>query len=126
MKKILILEDDFDIANVLRSVLAEEGFATVSSAAMLSADDVYAINPDLVILDHWLLDGHGSKLCGQLKTNTRTMHIPVMLMSASYHVDQLADQCRADNYLEKPFDLDEMVGMVHMMIDRAQRQPGNE
>lgn len=119
MKKILILEDDIDISNVLRMILAEEGFATISSACTLSADDVYAINPDLLILDNWLLDGHGSELCSQLKKNPLTMHIPVMLASAAYNIDQMAAECHADAYLEKPFELDEMIGMVHIMIKRA-------
>ncbi|MDP9046867.1 MAG: response regulator [Bacteroidota bacterium] len=126
MKKILILEDDIDISNVLRMILAEEGFATISSACTLSADDVYAIKPDLLILDNWLLDGHGSELCSQLKKNPLTSRIPVMLASAAYNLDQMAAECRADAYLEKPFDLDEMVGMIHMMIDRAQNRTDNE
>lgn len=125
MKKILILEDDIDISNVLRMILAEEGFATISSASILSIHDIRAINPDLLILDNWLLDGHGYELCGQLKADPLTAHIPVLLASAAYNLDQMAAECRADAFLEKPFDIDEMIGTVHVMIDRAQRRSVN-
>jgi two-component system phosphate regulon response regulator PhoB len=126
MKKILILEDDIDISNILRMILAEEGFATISSACTLSADDIHAINPDLLILDNWLLDGQGSALCGQLKVNPLTAHIPVLLASAAYNLGQMAAECHADAFLEKPFDIDEMIGTVHLMVDRAERRSDNE
>ncbi len=123
MEKILIFEDDIDTVSIFRTVLAEEGFATISSACLLSVDDIYSIDPDLIIMDNWLIDGRGSELCSNLKKSPLTMHIPVILCSVTFHLEQIASQCSADAFLEKPFDLDELIGMVHMLIYRSRQQP---
>ncbi|GAC1314389.1 MAG: hypothetical protein NVSMB24_38970 [Mucilaginibacter sp.] len=120
MKKILIIEDDRDMVDILKMLFAVKGFALVFSENMISLDEIYHINPDVIIMDDWLRDGFGSQLCERLKENRLTTHIPVILTSAVYHLDQTAAQCNADAFLEKPFELKDLTDMVHLITQRDQ------
>jgi DNA-binding response OmpR family regulator len=70
------------------------------------------IKPDLILLDEILADQRGSALCRRLKNNDTTKHIPVVLISAMPDLKNLALECGADAYIEKPFDIETLVGVV--------------
>ncbi|GAC1313582.1 MAG: hypothetical protein NVSMB24_36990 [Mucilaginibacter sp.] len=114
-KKVLILEDDRDLLDILKMVLEEKGFTIIVSENMLSLDEIYFINPDVIIIDDWLREGYGSQLCEKLKQNQLTSHFPVILTSAVYRLRQTAAQCNADAFLEKPFELKQLTDMIHKM-----------
>ncbi len=113
---ILIIEDDRDILDMMSYILQDEGFQVVSSTASVSAAYVSELNPALVLLDNRLADGFGADLCLKLKNDPATRHYPVVLVSAVKELVQLAADSRADAYLSKPFDLDDLVAMVRKFI----------
>lgn len=118
-KRILIVEDDIALARVLRDNLLFDGFAVECVAdghqAITKARECV---PDLVVLDIMLPGRSGFDLCGLLRQEGRT---PVIILSA---LGQKADKLRglnlgADDYVTKPFDLEEFLARVHAVLRRA-------
>jgi len=118
-KRILIVEDDPALAKVLRDNLQFVGFDVIlvaQGAAALRA--VKESSPDLVVLDIMLPDADGFELCGVLR---QTGRIPIIMLTARSHK---ADKLRgldlgADDYITKPFDLEEFLARVRAVLRRA-------
>src|SRR5690606_18230668 len=72
------------------------------------------INPDLYLLDIMLPDGNGIDLCRRLKTDEATRMTPVILMSAHYR--PIRAECEADDFLEKPFDVDSFLYRIEQQM----------
>ena len=86
-------------------LFAESGFEVIQLVNQTSIHNIIVLNPDLVIIDYLLGDGYGDQLCSEIKSNPLTNHIPVILFSASHHLEQIAKECGADTYIPKPFDI---------------------
>ncbi|BAU53210.1 response regulator [Mucilaginibacter gotjawali] len=112
MKKVLIIEDDADTAQCINYLINDLGFKYERSDSILSTIDIIKSNPDIIILDYYLPNGHGSQLCLELKSNLLTKEIPVILMSTHPNLGDISKDCGADAYLEKPFDLNTLIQMV--------------
>jgi len=93
-------------------ILADDGFDVVSSQESVTEAYVETLSPALILLDNRLADGFGHDICARLKANPATRHFPVILVSAVNQLPVLADECFADAYLSKPFDLEELVALV--------------
>jgi two-component system response regulator ResD len=118
-KRVLIVEDDANLAAFMRENLLFEGFEVnwVADGASALAG-AKSFMPDLVVLDIMLPDTSGFELCGALRRNGK---IPVLMVSARGHK---ADKLRglnlgADDYMTKPFDLDEFVARVNAVLRRT-------
>ena len=118
-KRILIVEDDASLARVLRDNLTFDGFevkcATNGDTAL---SDARTFAPDLVVLDIMLPDTNGFDLCGVLRHGGQ---IPIIMLTAR---SQKADKLRglnlgADDYITKPFDLEEFLARVRAVLRRA-------
>ena len=118
-KRILIVEDDASLARVLRDNLAFDGFE-VSWAADGDAalDKARAVPPDLIVLDLMLPGVDGFDLCSLLRQGG---HTPIIMLTAR---SQKADKLRglnlgADDYITKPFDLEELLARLRAVLRRA-------
>jgi DNA-binding response OmpR family regulator len=107
-KKILIIEDDEDTAELLVHVMDRFNYDAVIAKNVMNVTNISAIAPDLIMLDHKLGHGLGGVLCKSLKSDETTKNIPVLLVSGTHHLRHIAEQCGADNYIPKPFDLDDL------------------
>lgn len=116
-KKILIIDDDRDILELITLILEEKGFDVVASVSGNILDKVLEINPDLILLDDWLEDLNGHELCCSLKGNPETTHMPVILISASTGLEKLSQDCFADAYIEKPFDIDGLELKINELLE---------
>jgi two-component system, OmpR family, response regulator VicR len=118
-KRILIVEDDVALARILRDNFGFEGFDVECVADGHEAvNRARTFSPDLVVLDVMLPGRDGFELCGVLGQGGRT---PIILLTAR---GQKADKVRglnlgADDYITKPFDLDELLARVHAVLRRA-------
>ncbi|MDB5117182.1 MAG: response regulator [Mucilaginibacter sp.] len=120
LKKILILDDNEDILEVINDVLSEEGYET---ECLSYTNDIYAsinaIQPDLVILDYILFGINGGELCHQVKNNPATAHIPVIMISAYSRVLASLGSYGADVFIAKPFLLEDLVNGVRNCLLNA-------
>ncbi|MBB6112578.1 response regulator [Mucilaginibacter lappiensis] len=122
-KKILVIEDDKDIRDTIVYVLEEEGYEVIASDNARILKKVNDLEPDLILLDNWLTDWtsdlSGQQLSKALKNNPTTKHIPVILVSAINNLKEIAQAGEADGYIQKPFDLTELIEVVkrHITID---------
>jgi two-component system response regulator VicR len=118
-KRILVVEDDASLARVLRDNLAFEGFDVECVADGNAAVTVArALAPDLVILDVMLPGRDGFELCGLLRRGGAT---PIIMLTArSQKADKLRGlQLGADDYVTKPFDVEELMARVGAVLRRS-------
>lgn len=111
-KKILVIDDDESIVEVVQIVLESEGYQVESNLSGDCIPDFPGGIPDLILLDVLLQGKDGREICKTLKSNPGTVHIPVIMLSAHVDADRVADAGGADDFIEKPFDLDYFIAVV--------------
>jgi DNA-binding response OmpR family regulator len=122
---ILVVEDDFDISNMLRIYFSGQGYAV--EVAAKGGDALTATRkqlPHLIVLDINLPDMDGYEVCKELRTTTRTSHIPIIFLTQK---DERSDKIRglelgADDYVTKPFDIEELKLRIQNAISASQKQ----
>jgi PleD family two-component response regulator len=123
--RLMIVEDDVDISNMLRIYFSSLGYDVVTALRGGDALEKSRQNmPHLIILDIMLPDINGYEVCRQLRTTTRTSHIPVIFLTQK---DERSDRLQglelgADDYITKPFDIDELKLRVQNAIARSERE----
>ncbi|HVR88435.1 MAG TPA: response regulator transcription factor [Candidatus Limnocylindria bacterium] len=116
--RILIVDDESDIANLLGTVLHEEGFAVRVVTDSRQAVDVFnSFRPDLVTLDVMMPSVDGISLCLQLRKESE---VPILFVSAKSDPPDRVVGLRigADDYMGKPFDNNELVARVEALLRR--------
>ncbi len=123
--RLLIVEDDPDIANMLKIYFASQGYEVdVAPRGETALTKTRQHMPHLIVLDIMLPDIDGYEVCERLRTNTRTSHIPIIFLTQK---DERSDRLRglelgADDYITKPFDIEELRLRVQNAIARAERE----
>lgn len=117
-KKILIVEDDPDILAILEYIFLEDGFEVILSEDGEKTDHLSEIRPDILLLDIRLenCDRNGASICLALKSGWQTQNLPIILLSAEAELKQISKDCGADGYIAKPFDLEDLIYKVNIMI----------
>ena len=110
--KILVVEDNTGIKEILDYILKDDGHEVISCPDGSSLAELERTKPDLILMDDMLEGTRGSELCLQLKQDYNTQNIPVILTSARAGLKETAEKCKADNYLEKPFDIDQLIRII--------------
>ena len=118
MKTILVVDDDEGIVEVVQIVLEGEGYTVKTSmnGSIFHNFDAAGHAPDLILLDVLLSGEDGRAICHRLKSSEKTKHIPVIMLSAHSDVNKLASTTGADDFLEKPFDVDVLIEMVQKYL----------
>lgn len=112
-KSIYILDDTEDIRNIITEILTEKNFEVKGFANVKEfRKGILHAQPDLFILDVMLPDGNGIDVCDELKDNRSTRHIPVLMMSANNAYSEAKKMCETEDFINKPFDIDEFVERV--------------
>lgn len=122
--RILIVEDDFDISNMLRIFFTGQGYNVEVAARGNDALEMCRQQvPDLVVLDIMLPDMDGYAVCKSMRTTTRTSHIPIIFLTQKdERSDKIAGlELGADDYITKPFDIEELKLRVGTAIRNHQR-----
>jgi diguanylate cyclase (GGDEF)-like protein len=120
--RLLIVEDDFDISNMLRIYFDSQGYETIIATRGEEALEICQRRlPNLVILDIVLPDINGYEVCRNLRGNLRTSHIPIIFLTQKdERSDQIAGlELGADDYITKPFDLQLLMLRVEGALRRA-------
>jgi len=123
--RLLIVEDDVDIGNMLKIYFSGMDFEVDVAVRGLDAlEKTKQVQPNLIVLDIMLPDIDGFEVCRNLRTNLRTSHIPVIFLTQK---DERSDKLQgleqgADDYITKPFDIEELKLRVQGAIRRAERE----
>jgi two-component system alkaline phosphatase synthesis response regulator PhoP len=120
--KILVVEDERDIADLLRYHLEREGFRVVTAASGAQAlREVERERPDLVLLDLMIPEGDGLQVCRRLRAAPATARLPIIMLTArAEEVDRvLGLELGADDYVTKPFSPREVMARVKGLLRRA-------
>ncbi|MDN3549466.1 response regulator [Mucilaginibacter aquaedulcis] len=121
MTRILAVDDDKDILEVLQYILEDSGYQVETLAnGQYIFDKIKQNPPDLILLDIMLGNLDGRDLCRKVKSNIDTRNIPVILISASHDVSQSLNQIGApDDFIAKPFDIDVLLGSISRQLSTA-------
>ncbi len=121
-EKILIVEDEKDILKMLEYNLKKEGFRTISAYDGEDALDLASREyPDLVILDLMLPGMDGLEVCKELKRESKTASIPIIMLTAkSQESDKVVGlELGADDYITKPFSPRELIARIKAVLRRV-------
>jgi DNA-binding response OmpR family regulator len=114
-KKILVVDDDPDILEALQFTLEDAGYEVTTTEKGEYAENLRDTNgglPDVIILDVLLSGKDGRVICQKLKSQEDTRHIPILMMSAHPNAKQSVKAVGADDFVAKPFDVDELLAKV--------------
>ena len=123
--RLLVVEDDIDIGNMLKIYFSGMDFdVDVAVRGSDALEKTKQALPHLIVLDIMLPDIDGYEVCRNLRTNMRTSHIPVIFLTQK---DERSDKLQglelgADDYITKPFDIEELKLRVQGAIKRAERE----
>lgn len=121
MSKILVIDDDNDLLEVMHSLLSNKGFEVETDSNWESAlDKIGAFKPQLIILDVFLSGIDGLEICKKLKSQPETRQIPILIFSAYPRVAEKAIyEYEADDFIAKPFELNDLIQKVHGILSEC-------
>ncbi len=121
MSRILAVDDDKDILDVIQIILEDSGYEvnTLSDGLQLQKA-IKEHAPDLILLDIMLGNVDGRDLCKNVKARSETHSIPVIMISASHNLsDVLKQDCAPDDFIAKPFDINILLKKVKQQLAPA-------
>ncbi|MFO1003360.1 MAG: response regulator transcription factor [Planctomycetaceae bacterium] len=126
MSRVLVVEDQPNLLRSIVSATTEAGFVVVGASTLSDAAEHFRDPPDLVILDIMLPDGSGLEWLKRLRDAAND--VPILLLTAR---DSIEDRVRgldggADDYLVKPFSIDELLARMRALLRRARSEGQNE
>ena len=110
--KIVIIEDNPDISEIMNIILKDDGYEVISSEDGTIAEKFNEIKPDLVLMDELLPGKRGSEWCKYIKSDSELQHIQVVLVSTMPNLEQLAEKSGANGFLEKPFNISNLGSII--------------
>lgn len=135
--KILIVDDEPDIRDILKIILTQENYEVIEACnGQEGLDLAKTKSPDLIILDYKMPKLDGREVCLQLKKDILLRHLPIIMLTGK---GELSDKVKgldagADDYIVKPFEPQELLARIRMALRRAEqdldanpltRLPGN-
>jgi DNA-binding response OmpR family regulator len=114
-KKILVVDDDPDILDALRFMLEDSGYEVKTTEKGEYAENLRDTNgglPDVIILDVLLSGKDGRIICQKLKSQEETKRIPIIMISAHPNAKHSVSAVGADDFMAKPFDMDELLAKI--------------
>jgi DNA-binding response OmpR family regulator len=122
MTRVLIVEDERPLLRNLKRGLDEEGYEAVPAASIGEAREALTLQPELIVLDLMLPDGSGIELLRQLRM--QGIWQPILILTARDSVDDRVEglDAGADDYLVKPFSLNELLARLRALLRRRSKE----
>jgi DNA-binding response OmpR family regulator len=118
-KRILIVDDDEDIRDIIRDILEPEGYTIFTVPGITDIfNTIRQVHPDMILLDFMLEEENGGDFCYQVKQNAGTAHIPVILLSAYPNIVNSRGHYGWDKFIAKPFDIEYLKTTIAKLLSR--------
>jgi DNA-binding response OmpR family regulator len=116
-KKIMICDDDSGILEMMELIIEEYGFEVITEVNSLKVlKGLEQEKPDLLLLDIWMPLLSGDQVLKTIKADAQFNTLPVIMYSASAEGKSIAELAGADDYIAKPFDMDELETKIHQLL----------
>ncbi|MDH3964654.1 MAG: response regulator [Deltaproteobacteria bacterium] len=116
-EKVLVVDDEFEIRDLLSRFLTEEGFEVIlASNGEEALELAERENPHVILLDIWMPGFSGIETCKRLKENEKTRFIPVIVATALWDTYEEAVEAGAEDFVTKPFNLAEISFRVKSIL----------
>jgi DNA-binding response OmpR family regulator len=117
MAKILLVDDAKELLVFLSALLTMKDHEVKTASSINEMNSQLALFiPDLILLDVWLNDENTRGVCKEIKANELYRNIPVILLSSDPELLKDYEQCDADDILQKPFDINNVVDMIKKFL----------
>lgn len=118
-KNILVVDDDSGIGEMLKILLELNDFSVYVTEKPDEAETLIENhNINLVLLDKLISGVSGLEVCERLKNNEATADIPILMMSALHEAGEKCRNAGANDFIAKPFDMDELLEKIEQLLDR--------
>ena len=127
--RLLLVDDDTRLASMVGDYLRHAGFEVEAAGSLAAARErLGAETYDTLVLDLMLPDGDGLDLCREIRSDARTRHLPLLMLTARGEpMDRIVGlELGADDYLPKPFEPRELLARVKALLRRSQPQPAGD
>lgn len=115
-RKILVIENDPDILQIISHLLTDEGYEPILCMTEQGIFDViHKEKPDAILLDVVKPTDQGTVLCREIKAAETTKHIPVIVLSTHSQIEDVKKIC-ADDVIRKPFDIYNLLGVIREQL----------
>ena len=118
--RVLVADDDQAILESITLILEDAGYVVETSSDGETIQKIHSFQPEVILLDMWMSGIDGRDICREVKKQTTICHIPVIMISASRNVKQASDEVGADDFIEKPFEMDVLLEKVEQHIEKRQ------
>ena len=120
--KILLLDDNRDLLQIVQIILKGQGYETVLASSIEEALLKIKIHrPKLILMDVYLSDKDGYTFCNQLKNDPETAQIRIIMMSGEECNQGMITYAHADDFMQKPFDYSDLISRVQQHYAFAQQ-----
>ena len=117
---IISIDDDPDLLFLIFYSLKQKGYEVKTSLSGLDLKELIAIRrPDMILLDINMGNINGGNICRAIKADKFTKDIPVLILSGNKDVAQIAQNCGADAWLQKPFKIDNVLAEIQRFTRSA-------
>lgn len=121
-QKLLVVDDDIDIAAMLKMMLEYKGYDVVTIYRTEKVIETLGENTiGLIILDMLIAGSNGTDTCRILKADKTYRHIPVLMISALPDAKQVCLDAGANDFAAKPFEMETILNKTHQLLDAAQK-----
>jgi len=120
-KTIWICDDDVDILEICSLILRKKNYEVKTLTNCESMfEKIDQSRPDAILLDLWIPEMGGEEATYRLKANERTRDIPVILFSAHNELEAITERTKADGFVKKPFEVDELIAVMEKATATAE------
>ena len=118
MNKILVVDDDTDILGLVKILLNSNNYDVKAISRWEEIDtSIYNFKPDLVLLDVSLGGADGREICKGIKAAKETRDLPVILFSANPEMGKYIEDCCAQSFIPKPFELKYLLSTIRHFVN---------
>lgn len=118
MHKILVVDDDLIIGEMLKFMLTAKGYLVeFSSKPEQTIDNILQNGIDLVLLDHFIFETSGIVIFLELKCNKNTTHVPILTMSGESTVEKKCLAAGANDFICTPFEMRNLVSKIETIVN---------